>query len=426
MIQESTIRKYRKILNVTEKELGRGLIAKDTIKLLEKGKRKLTIPTASILVNNFNNIGEEKGILLNLNIKDLILPEKEFWYKNCIEELNIIDKKEFNIENYLEILKTVEKFNLSKIMDRISYTIGDSLYKQKKYEEALVYLKKSLEIKNNMGYTAELPKLLNRIGAAYIVLRNYNNAFNYIRQSYDEIKKQLIKNKELEEKILFNLSLSLVGQNKYEQALEYINKLINLTEYEQSLFIEAMIIKANILSNLNNSQCAIQLYKKILPKTENKSLIYYNLSVIYSKIGDDRRSLEYAHELIKIESINIDEYTGKALIRLGNLYKKQNLYKEAVLMYEKGIFLGKKFSKLNEIIECYEKIFQCYEEEKRLKYFEEYLEMLFIDLDLFLEDLNLMNKILILLVQYSNKFNNLKIIDEILYKIRSNKNEKDN
>lgn len=416
------ISKYRKILNVTHEELGRGIIAEDTIKLLEKGKRKLTIPTASILVNNFNNIAEEKGILLNLSIKDLVVSEKEYVNKKCIEELNIININEFNIDRYLEILEAGQQFGLPNIIEIVTYIIGENLYKQKKYEQAIEYLKQSLKIKTEFDNIKELPKILNRIGASYIYLKDYDNAFSYIYDSYNQIEIQNITDNKLKGSVLFNLalSLSLIGQGKYQLALEYINELINLMDHEQELFIDAMIVKGNILDNLGDSEYAIKVYKEVLSRAEDKSLIYYNLSVAYSNIGDDEKSLDYAYKLIKIKSVSIDEYTSKALIRLGNLYKKENLYKEAILMYGKAINVGKKFNKFDEIVECYEKIFECYGKDIRFKYFEEYLEGLFIDLDLFLQDTNLMNRILILIVQYLNKFNNLTIVDEILCKLRGN------
>ncbi|MBZ9685002.1 hypothetical protein G9F72_001335 [Clostridium estertheticum] len=63
------ISKYRKLLNVTHEELGRGIIAEDIIKLLEKGKRKLTIPTASILVIEVLARAEDKSLIYyNLSV----------------------------------------------------------------------------------------------------------------------------------------------------------------------------------------------------------------------------------------------------------------------------------------------------------------------------------------------------------------------
>ena len=419
------ISKYVKILNITEEELGRGIIAEDTIKLLEKGKRKLTIPTASVLVSNFNNIAEEKGILLNLSIKDLMLSEKEYVHEKCIEELNAINTNEFNIDRYLEILKAAEEFELYSIIDTVTYTIGENLYKQKKYEEAIEYLNQSLKIKEKLDNVKEIPKVLNRIGATYFSIKDYDRAFSYINESYNQINIENVTDVELKERVLFNLALSLarIGKGKYELALIYIDELINLMDHEQELFIKAMIVKGNILDNLGDSEYAIKVYKEVLPRAEDKSLLYYNLSVTYSNMGDDEKSLDYACKLIKVKSVSIDEYTSKALIRLGNLYKKENLYKEAILMYSKAISVGKKFNKLNQMIECYEKIFECYDKDKRFKYYEEYLEELFKDLDLFLQDSNLINRILIIIVQYLNKFNNLTIVNEILCKLRGNKYE---
>lgn len=414
------ISKYMKILNITQEELGRGIIAEDTIKLLEKGKRKLTIPTASILVSNFNNIAEEKGILLNLSIKDLMVSEKEYVYEKCIEELKVIDINEFKIDRYLEILEAGEKFQLPNIIDTVTYIIGENLYKQKKCEEAIEYLKQSLNIKKKLDNVKEIPKVLNRIGAAYFYLEKYDNAFSYISESYNQIKIQNISDNKLKEIVLFNLALSLarIGEGKYQLALEYIDELINFMDHEQESFIDAMIVKGNILDNLGHSDYAIKVYEEVLPRAEDKSLLYYNLSVTYSNMGNDEKSLECAYKLIEIKSVNIDEYTSKALIRLGNLYKRENLYKEAILMYSKAINVGKKFYKLEQIVECYEKIFECYDKDKKFKFFDEYLEGLFIDLDLFLQDSKLVNRILIIIVQYLNKYNNLTIIDEIFCKLK--------
>ena len=266
------ISKYMKILNITQEELGRGIIAEDTIKLLEKGKRKLTIPTASILVSNFNNIAEEKGILLNLSIKDLMVSEKEYVYEKCIEELKVIDINEFKIDRYLEILEAGEKFQLPNIIDTVTYIIGENLYKQKKCEEAIEYLKQSLNIKKKLDNVKEIPKVLNRIGAAYFYLEKYDNAFSYISESYNQIKIQNISDNKLKEIVLFNLALSLarIGEGKYQLALEYIDELINFMDHEQESFIDAMIVKGNILDNLGHSDYAIKKYYR-----EQKIKVYY-------------------------------------------------------------------------------------------------------------------------------------------------------
>lgn len=67
------IRYYRKLLNITQKELAGKNMSVNLIKYLEADKRNLTINKAIIFVSTFNTVAKQKGIELNLTLKDFVV-----------------------------------------------------------------------------------------------------------------------------------------------------------------------------------------------------------------------------------------------------------------------------------------------------------------------------------------------------------------
>jgi transcriptional regulator with XRE-family HTH domain len=67
------IRYYRKLLNITQKELAGKNMSVNLIKYLEADKRNLNINKAIIFVNTFNTVAKQKGIELNLTLKDFVV-----------------------------------------------------------------------------------------------------------------------------------------------------------------------------------------------------------------------------------------------------------------------------------------------------------------------------------------------------------------
>lgn len=80
------IRYYRKLLYMTQKELAGKNMSVNLVKYLEANKRNLTINKAVIFVNIFNTAAKQKGIELNLTLKDFVVSNHERALQDCIEK----------------------------------------------------------------------------------------------------------------------------------------------------------------------------------------------------------------------------------------------------------------------------------------------------------------------------------------------------
>lgn len=80
------IRYYRKLLYMTQKELAGKNMSVNLVKYLEANKRNLTINKAVIFVNIFNTAAKQKGIELNLTLKDFVVSNHEQALPDCIEK----------------------------------------------------------------------------------------------------------------------------------------------------------------------------------------------------------------------------------------------------------------------------------------------------------------------------------------------------
>lgn len=79
------IRYYRKLLNMTQKELAGKNMSVNLVKYLEANKRNLTINKAVIFVNTFNTAARQKGMELNLTLKDFVMSNQEQALIDCKE-----------------------------------------------------------------------------------------------------------------------------------------------------------------------------------------------------------------------------------------------------------------------------------------------------------------------------------------------------
>jgi transcriptional regulator with XRE-family HTH domain len=79
------IRYYRKLLNMTQKELAGKNMSVNLVKYLEANKRNLTINKAILFVNTFNNAAMQKGMELNLTLKDFVMSNQETALSDCKE-----------------------------------------------------------------------------------------------------------------------------------------------------------------------------------------------------------------------------------------------------------------------------------------------------------------------------------------------------
>lgn len=218
------IKKYRNLLNVSQKEAACGRLSHSMISLIESGKVQLTTVTAMILSDNFNKIAAEKGIELNLTLKDLLAQDQndyESEFKSTF--ISLVDKGASNAE-YDKLLEKAKKHNCFEVMAEIekakgsNFEIADNLYEAiDSYKQAYEYFKLTQNHKSEVEVLLLLVKLHND-------LNQFELAENFLNKiKFDGINKSLINS------FLFQYNLELlkilVNTDRNEEGLKIIEAL---------------------------------------------------------------------------------------------------------------------------------------------------------------------------------------------------------
>ena len=169
------------------------------------------------------------------------------------------------------------------------------------YEEALIYYKKSLKIKEKIGNQKGIANSLNNIGDIYKKQGDYGEALMFYKKSLHIFK-------ETGDKRGISNSLSNIGdiyykQGDYDQALNYYKKSIKIKKD-----IEDKIGISNSLGNIGG---------------------------IYKDLGNFQEALTYFTDALKIsKDINALDLVDDHSKALYEIYKKTGNLKKALEMYE--------------------------------------------------------------------------------------------
>ncbi|WP_243129607.1 helix-turn-helix domain-containing protein [Clostridium sp. HBUAS56017] len=357
------IKKLRNIIGVTQEEIAEGICTKNLISQIENNRKKLTSNLAVGLAKNFNKIAKEKRIDINLITGDELIKDEDgqannIFFLNIISELKEtkeIDKLE---EKLNEGERLIKKYNIEDSMKIHMYKLAANIYYFKhKYNRSDEMCRNGLKVCLNSGNTLD--------EASFYINKSRNNA---MRLNYAAALEQLnfalklnndIGNNEVSRRIYFNKALIYKKIKKINEALKYLQILMDQFENEdQKKVLDLKMLYANCLIEQNNFDEAEHEYIEILDsamKDNDKNLIamaYRNLSELYlnkKKYKDAARSIK---ESVKINPNNshfaenlyfaakviryINEDTERYLRRALNIYNKNN--GENVDLVEKIIY----------------------------------------------------------------------------------------
>lgn len=164
---DNRIKYFRKMLNITQRDLAMDTISIQQIKYLETNKRNLTMKTAKILSNNFKKIAKEKNINLEVTVEELLKSSKELARNLCEKELNKLS--DIDEEQFISIC---EEYEISDILKIYFKDKAEDYEKQLKYEQAIKYYLKSMEIKCSEKNSILHAYIKNKLGRCNYLLGN--------------------------------------------------------------------------------------------------------------------------------------------------------------------------------------------------------------------------------------------------------------
>jgi len=195
-----------------------------------------------------------------LQMSHAIEKQKRF-QKELNEERNELNSK--SLFNYEELIKT-----------------GESLVSQEKYYHALLYYKKAVELRNSA-------EIHNKIGHSYYMLGKYEEALTWFDKAL-EIEPTFIKS-------LFNIGTTFLILVQHERALTWFYKALEIDP--KSYFV--LTNTASVLENLERYEEAIRMYDKALEinpseivTVRGKGVAYYHLNRYEDALIWFRKALE--------------------------------------------------------------------------------------------------------------------------------------
>ena len=249
----------------------------------------------------------------------------------------------FNLFNW-HINSKITKFLLKEKVEY--YTLeGSSLFKSKKYSEAIDLLDKAIELNPN-----HLSALFKK-GMALYQMRDFKEANDYFSK--------VIQSDPNHTQALFNKGKTFYKLKKYQDADEHFNQTLKCEANFSKLFYYKG--KINLKNNKLNE--AIECFDKSLDGSEHVEESYFNKAIILSKLRKFTESQESFDKAFKLNPNlkNSTEYRD-FLHHLNELEKKENIdtNKVTYTIHIKGQYkVMYQFRKYNFVL---------------LKYFNNYLE----------------------------------------------------
>ena len=206
---------------------------------------------------------------------------------------------------------------------------GAILSSQKKFEEAITYIKKSIEISSNYADAYNnLAGILARQGKFEEAIKNFKKAI--------EINPNLAE-------AHYNLGNALEEVNQYEKSINSYNNSIKL----KPNYAKAYNNLGNIFRNANEIEKAITCYEKAIEFNIGLPDTYNKLAILYCDTGRISDSRKYFQKLIKIDPDNI-LYKINNFLLLTPVYRSVeeiNLYRNQFI---EGIDQLKKYKYLTD------------------------------------------------------------------------------
>ncbi|MEI0602755.1 tetratricopeptide repeat protein [Brachyspira alvinipulli] len=155
-------------------------------------------------------------------------------------------------------------------------------------------------------------------------LRIYSKIINYF-ENYDKVLDSNYRDRYFA-RVCYKKALTLYYLNRYEEAVEYYNKAININPIYEKAFIN----KGIILAKLMVFDAALEAFNAAIEINERSEISYFNIGIIYSKL---ERYEDALYSFNKAAELGYDyAYLNVAIIleRLGRIDEAFNIYDKAI------------------------------------------------------------------------------------------------
>ncbi|HBL05698.1 MAG TPA: hypothetical protein DDZ33_01905 [Clostridium sp.] len=348
------LKALRQQLNIKQVELEEIGVSRNYISMVESGKRNLTGVTLANYLKFMQNKADELETNVNLDVNYLLLPEKEEARNYCNMKLDSTSSH----KNLDEVIKIGEKYKLEDILLKSYLLKGNLLYDENSYNTAFIYYYKILEIYNDNQDNSNKPFAYIKLSKCKIMTLSYEEALTYLFKAYSYCKE--FNDDTNLRNCLYNIALVYKKLGEYDNALIYIDELLNICNYDTNLklYISTIILKCNCYIKKKDYHHALTIYFDILNNfSENigihLGMIHNNIGCIYYELNEIDKSIDYFNRSISFRKVHDIKNLNRSIIDMSLVYVKENSYDKAIELLYEGIALSEKYSDAEFLIRGY-------------------------------------------------------------------------
>ncbi|EHJ01818.1 helix-turn-helix domain protein [Clostridium sp. DL-VIII] len=319
------IKKRRKELNMTLKDLAKDRITPGQISLVESGRSNPSVDLLEYLANALNTTVEY------LMESEESQAEKISLYYEQVGESCILQGDYEKGQRYIDnALYYCEKYNLEYRKAVIYFITAKSYMYKKDFPLAQKFFLSAnvIFVKSN-NYEQIIKTFLNLANIA-LELKAYHSASSYLKQA----EKVYLDNKVVDDflmgEIYYNMSRTYYDVEDLELALKYsylakerFEQIYNDENYAKNLFglAEEFNKKGDLINAIKYSKKTLEVYKKI---QYNKSIvnIEHNLGKLFYELGDLEESIKHYEISRNVSAQNHVGHINDILIDICTCYLK--------------------------------------------------------------------------------------------------------
>ncbi len=312
---------------------------------------------------------------------DLLLKEEK---RNLHDEIGKIMEKIYSdfIDEHIDEIAYHYYMAENLRYFRFMLKSGDRKFSSYKWEDALDSYKLCMKVKNSAILHLRMGRCYFDMGNLDMALHHFEKAKSMSKCKNTEAKAQIniaqvflekgmfekalsisksieercIEDRELKIENLRNIASALFSLERYEESLQYLNRILELNISTYGEFHVSTSITLNEMGEVyretSNYGKALSYYKRAVESLEKSGIgsvpllagYYNNISVLYSNIGDFKSSLHYAKESIRIFEETLGKYhpkLGIVLNTLGVIYGRMGEFDSALNSFKRALKIKK-------------------------------------------------------------------------------------
>jgi class 3 adenylate cyclase/tetratricopeptide (TPR) repeat protein len=317
------------------------------------------------------------------NLAKVNTPQEKLDYATRIARKYVENNNyEKAIEYYFQSLDIAEKINEEKSLANLNEELGILYQSWSGYEKSIQYLKDGLEIYTKQNNLQKRILLNERIGWAYFQLKKYHEALEQYEKVL-EIQK-ILKNSELAQADTYNL-LSVVSEmnGEIQQAITFCQQSLALhqksNQYE--LLVQDYNNLAVLYQKINDRKKSLEYFKlaietnknllSFLPNLTQESTIYNNLGVIHTNMRQYSEALFYYNKAQQIREKQKDkERLAETMNYIAANFYLEGELEKAFIKVNRAIDVGKDANSLTQLSNSYRILSDIHKAEGNLKDYE--------------------------------------------------------